>query len=130
LMNGYAMRALKYILWFMIIALGLFALYTWGTLTWVYSSGERAGYVQKFSNKGYVCKTWEGELLLVSMPGTLAEKFQFSVRDESVAKKINNSLGKRVKIDYKEHKGIPSTCFAETAYFVDNIQVLENQSPY
>jgi len=129
-MNGYAMRALKYILWFMIIALGLFALYTWGTLTWVYSSGERAGYVQKFSNKGYVCKTWEGELLLVSMPGTLAEKFQFSVRDESVAKKINNSLGKRVKIDYKEHKGIPSTCFAETAYFVDNIQVLENQSPY
>jgi len=114
----------------MIIALGLFALYTWGTLTWVYSSGERAGYVQKFSNKGYVCKTWEGELLLVSMPGTLAEKFQFSVRDESVAKKINNSLGKRVKIDYKEHKGIPSTCFAETAYFVDNIQVLENQSPY
>ena len=127
-MNGYAMRALKYILWFMIIALGLFALYTWGTLTWVYSSG--AGYVQKFSNKGYVCKTWEGELLLVSMPGTLAEKFQFSVRDESVAKKINNSLGKRVKIDYKEHKGIPSTCFAETAYFVDNIQVLENQSPY
>jgi len=130
LMNGYAMRALKYILWFMIIALGLFALYTWGTLTWVYSSGERAGYVQKFSNKGYVCKTWEGELLLVSMPGTLAEKFQFSVRDESVAKKINDSLGKRVKIDYKEHKGIPSTCFAETAYFVDNIQVLENQSPY
>ena len=130
MMNGYAMRALKYILWFMIIALGLFALYTWGTLTWVYSSGERAGYVQKFSNKGYVCKTWEGELLLVSMPGTLAEKFQFSVRDESVAKKINNSLGKRVKIDYKEHKGIPSTCFAETAYFVDNIQVLENQSPY
>jgi len=129
-MNGYAMRALKYILWFMIIALGLFALYTWGTLTWVYSSGERAGYVQKFSNKGYVCKTWEGELLLVSMPGTLAEKFQFSVRDESVAKKINDSLGKRVKIDYKEHKGIPSTCFAETAYFVDNIQVLENQSPY
>ena len=129
-MNGYAMRALKYILWFMIIALGLFALYTWGTLTWVYSSGERAGYVQKFSNKGYVCKTWEGELLLVSMPGTLAEKFQFSVRDESVAKKINNSLGKRVKIDYKEHKGIPSTCFAETAYFVDIIQVLVNQSPY
>jgi len=129
-MNGYAMRALKYLLWLLILAMGLFALYTWGTLTWVYSSGERAGYVQKFSNKGYICKTWEGELLLVSMPGTLAEKFQFSVRDESVAKKINDSMGKRVKIEYKEHKGIPSTCFADTAYYVDNIQVLENQSPY
>ena len=126
-MNAYAMRALKYLLGFLLLALCLFAFYTWGSLTWVYSSGERAGYVQKFSNKGYLCKTWEGELILVSMPGTQAEKFQFTVRDDNVAKKINASMGKRVKIDYKEHKGIPSTCFGETTYFVENIQVLQNQ---
>jgi hypothetical protein len=127
-MNAYIKRALKYVLGFLLVALCLLALYTWASLTWVYSSGERAGYVQKFSNKGYLCKTWEGELILVSMPGTQAEKFQFTVRDDNVAKKINASIGKRVKIDYIEHKGIPSTCFGETAYFVENIQVLQNQS--
>lgn len=103
----------------------LFALYTWASLSWVYSSGERAGYVQKFSLKGYVCKTWEGEIVLVSMPGTQAEKFVFTVKDKIVAKKVNDSLGKRVKIMYEEHKGIPSSCFGETAYFVQDLQVLE-----
>lgn len=103
----------------------LFGLYTWASLNWVYSSGERAGYVQKFSLKGYLCKTWEGEIVLVSMPGTQAEKFLFTVQDEAVAKKLNDSMGLRVKIHYQEHKGIPSSCFGETAYFVDDLIVLE-----
>ena len=102
----------------------LFSLYTWASLNWVYSSGERAGYVQKFSLKGYLCKTWEGEIVLVSMPGTQAEKFFFTVH-EAVAKKVNDSMGLRVKIHYQEHKGIPSSCFGETAYFVDELVVLE-----
>ena len=71
---------------------------------------------RNFSLKGYVCKTWEGELILVSMPGTQAEKFFFTVKDENVAKKINDSIGKRVKLLYEEHKGIPSSCFGETAF--------------
>ena len=116
---------LKYLILLIIIPLILFGLYTWGTLQWVYSSGERAGYVQKFSLKGYVCKTWEGEVVLVSMPGTQAEKFLFTVKDEAIAKQVNDSLGKRVKLVYEEHKGIPSSCFGETAYFVHGIQVLE-----
>ncbi len=103
----------------------LFSLYTWASLNWVYSSGERAGYVQKFSLKGYLCKTWEGEIVLVSMPGTQAEKFFFTVHDAAVAKKVNDSMGLRVKIHYQEHKGIPSSCFGETAYFVDDLIVLE-----
>ena len=116
---------LKYLILLIIIPIILFGLYTWGTLQWVYSSGERAGYVQKFSLKGYVCKTWEGEVVLVSMPGTQAEKFLFTVKDEAIAKQVNDSLGKRVKLVYEEHKGIPSSCFGETAYFVHGIQVLE-----
>jgi hypothetical protein len=91
----------------------------------VYSSGERVGYVQKLSEKGFVCKTFEGELVLVSMPGTQAEKFLFTVKDPEVAKKINESIGKRVSLTYEEHKGIPSTCFGETSYFVQNVAVMD-----
>ncbi len=124
-MLGNSKGLLKYVMWLVLIPIILFVLYTWATLSFVYSSGERAGYVQKFSLKGYVCKTWEGELVLVSMPGTQAEKFFFTVKEDDVAKKINDSLGKRVKIGYEEHKGIPSSCFGETAYFVKDIQFLE-----
>lgn len=118
-------KLFKLLLWLLIIPVGLFALYTWGSLKWVYSSGERAGYVQKFSEKGYVCKTFEGELVLVSMPGTQAEKFMFTVKNATIAKKINDSLGKRVRVTYEEHKGIPSSCFGETAYFVQDVQLLD-----
>ena len=116
---------LKVAIWALVIPIAVFVLYTWASLSWVYSSGERAGYVQKFSLKGYVCKTWEGEIVLVSMPGTQAEKFVFTVKDETVAKKVNDSLGKRVKIVYQEHKGIPSSCFGETPYFVNDVHFLE-----
>ncbi len=115
----------KWLLWALLLPIGLFALYTWAALSWVYSSGERAGYVQKLSEKGYVCKTYEGELILVSMPGTQAEKFQFTVRDKAVAKKINETVGKRVRLLYQEHKGIPLSCFGETGYFVQDVQLLD-----
>lgn len=108
-----------------VLPLLLLAAYTFITLNWVYSSGERAGYVQKFAHKGYVCKTWEGELILVSMPGTQAEKFNFTVRERAVADKVNASLGQRVKIIYEEHKGIPSRCFGDSAYFVQDLVFLE-----
>lgn len=103
----------------------LLAIYTWIVLNWSYSSGERAGYVQKFSNKGWVCKTWEGELAMVSMPGTMSEKFLFTVRDGSLAGKINQSLGKKVSLTYEQHRGIPTSCFGETEYFVTGIRLVE-----
>jgi hypothetical protein len=102
----------------------LFVLYTWSALQWSYSEGERAGYVQKFSKKGWICKTWEGELALVSMPGTVAEKFYFTVRDDVTAEYINQSLGKRVALRYQQHMGVPTTCFGETEYFVVAVKVL------
>ena len=98
--------------------------YTWLVLHWSYSTGERAGYVQKFSRKGWVCKTWEGEMALVSMPGTVAEKFYFSVRSDAVAKRINDSVGRRVSLTYEQHIGIPTSCFGETQYFVADIQAM------
>jgi len=103
----------------------VFALYTWSALTWSYSKGERAGYVQKFSKKGWICKTWEGELAMVSMPGTAPEKFPFTVRDDNVAQHINASLGKRVALKYQQHTGIPTSCFGETEYYIVGVRVLE-----
>ena len=90
-------------------------------LHWSYSSGERAGYVQKLSRKGWICKTWEGELALVSMPGTVVEKFAFSLRDDAIAAEVNASLGSRVTLHYEQHIGLPTSCFGETNYFITRV---------
>jgi len=119
--------------WLVAVLVGfglLFAAYTWIVLSWSYSEGERAGYVQKLSKKGWLCKTWEGELALVTMPGTVGEKFFFSVPDDAVAHKINESLGKRVTVTYEEHIGVPTTCFAETRHFVNNVRIIEDPAPH
>jgi hypothetical protein len=118
----------KMILWITVSLLAIIATfvgYAWVTLNWSFSTGERAGYVQKFSQKGWVCKTWEGELLMSPIPGTIPEKFLFSVRDDKVAQKLNTSMGKKVNLHYEQHKGVPTTCFAETEYFVTDIRILE-----
>jgi len=107
------------------VACALFAGYTWLVLNWSYSSGERAGYVQKFSQKGWLCKTWEGELAIVAIPGSLPEIFAFTVRDDKVAAEINAVMGKRVAIGYEQHVGVPSTCFGETGYYVSKVQAVE-----
>jgi hypothetical protein len=99
--------------------------FSWLTMHWSYSSGERAGFVQRLSRKGYICKTWEGEMAMVTMPGTISEKFQFTVSEDVTAAKLNASLGKRVTVHYQQHKWIPSSCFGDTEYFVTAVQVTE-----
>jgi len=118
----------KLLFWlFTAIALisALFAGYLWLALNWSYSKGERAGYVQKFSQKGWMIKTWEGELTLVAVPGSMPEKFFFTVRSDDLAKNINTSVGKRVAVSYEQHKGLPGNWFGDTEYFVKEIKVLE-----
>jgi hypothetical protein len=105
----------------LLVLAGGAAAWTWSTLAWSYSEGERVGYVQKFSRKGYLCKTWEGELAMVTIPGTTPEKFFFSVRGDAVAAEVNRSLGKRVALKYQQHLGVPTSCFGETEYFVDDV---------
>ena len=108
-----------------ILIIAGFAGYTWTTLHWSFSSGERAGYVQKFSHKGWICKTWEGELQLVPVPGATPEKFLFTVPDDAIAQKINDLMGRKVALHYEQHKGVPTSCFGETEYFVTNINAIE-----
>lgn len=105
----------------------LLAAYTWMALSFSYSEGERAGYLQKFSKRGWVCKTWEGELLLTALPGTIPEKFQFSVRDEAVARQLQAAAGKHILVTYSQHKGVPTDCFGETEYYADKV-VLSGQN--
>jgi hypothetical protein len=102
-------------------ALVLALLYTWLSLSFSYSDGDRAGFVLKLSRKGWICKTWEGEMQLVAVPGAVPEKFFFSVRDDAVVSQINAVLGKQVSAHYKQHIGVPSNCFGETQYYVDGV---------
>lgn len=107
-----------------VVALLLLAGYTWLALSWSYSQGERAGYLQKLSKKGFICKTWEGELSLIALPGAAPEKFFFTVPDDAVAAKLNQLTGSRVSLSYDEHIGIPSSCFGETGYFVKAVKLV------
>ena len=118
-------KVIKVLIGIVAVAVLLFATYTWLMLHWSYSTGERVGYVQKLSKKGWLCKTWEGEMALVSMPGTVAEKFRFTVHDEDVVKKINATVGSRVALDYQQHMGIPSSCFGDTQYFIVAVRVVD-----
>jgi hypothetical protein len=98
------------------------ALYVTAALSWSYSTGERAGFLQKISDKGWICKTWEGELSLVALPGSAPEKFLFTVRDAEVAKQVNAAVGKRVALTYAQHMGLPTSCFGDTEYFVVGVK--------
>ena len=101
----------------------------WLTLHWTYSEGERAGYVQKLSKKGWLCKTWEGELALVTMPGAIPEKFTFTIPDDTTAGRVNAFTGKRVVVHYQQHKFIPSSCFGDTEYFVVDVNSVNEPNP-
>lgn len=118
-------RWTKWLIIVLIAALILLALYTWLMLNWSYSNGERAGYVQKLSRQGWLVKTWEGELAMVNLPGTMPEKFYFSVRDDAVAERINASLGRRVALVYEQHVGIPTQFFGNTEYYIVDIKIIE-----
>jgi hypothetical protein len=109
----------------LVVAVVLLAAYIWVVLKWSYSSGERAGWVQKLSRKGWICKTWEGEMAMVSMPGSVAEKFFFTVRDDGIADEINKLMGRRVALHYEEKVGLPTSCFGETRHFVTKVTLVD-----
>lgn len=102
----------------LLLAVGLWTLFS---LNWRYSDGDRGGVVQKFSNKGWVCKTYEGELAMYVVPGMSPQIWEFSVRDKAVAEQLSGFVGERVQLHYSEHRGLPTRCFGETSYFVDRV---------
>ena len=116
---------MKFVLAGIVVILAGIGGFTWLTLHWSYSQGERAGYVQKLSKKGWICKTWEGEMAMVTVPGTLTEKFYFTVPSDAVAAKLNVNVGKRMALHYEQHRWVPTSCFGDTEYFVTDLRVMD-----
>src|SRR4029077_6094087 len=117
-----------FLLTLMVILPVVFAAWTWVALHFTYSSGARAGYMQKICKKGWICKTWEGELAMANLPGTMPQIFQFSTRDEAVAQQLTNLAGQRVALHYEQHRGIPTSCFGETEYFISQVTPVTDAS--
>ncbi len=99
-----------------------FGLWSWVSLNFVYSTGERAGFVQKFSKRGWVFKTWEGELAMVNLPGAMPEIFYFTVRDKNIVPFVESTMGNRVVLTYNQHRGVPPRIFGDTPYFVNRVR--------
>ena len=116
---------LKKFFWILVVPALVIAGYFAVVLRWNYATGERAGWVQKLSKKGWLCKTWEGEMAMVSLPGTMPEKFPFTVWDDKVADSINKVIGKRVSLHYEQKVGLPTTCFGDTRYYVTHVTAVE-----
>lgn len=104
----------------------LFALWTFATLRYTYSSGPRVGYNQKISRKGWVCKTWEGELAMSNVPGQAPEVFRYTVRSDSLARQVLALAGQRVALTYEEHRGVPTSCFGDTDYFATAVRAVND----
>jgi hypothetical protein len=104
----------------LVLAVLLVALWTWFALSWSYSEGERAGVLQKFSKKGWLCKTYEGELAMYVVGGVAPQIWYFSTRDEELAKQFSAAVGEQIRLHYSEHRGVPTSCFAETPYFAES----------
>jgi hypothetical protein len=113
-----------YLVCIVIAALVLVTLYTLFMLWWSYSDGERAGVLQKFSKRGWICKTYEGELAMYIVGGVAPQIWDFSVRDEATAAALSKAVGRKVRLHYTEHPGLPTSCFAETDYFVDKVEIV------
>ena len=120
-----ARRSFRTYLWGgLAVVILLFVSYTWLMLTWSYSDGERAGVLQKFSKRGWVCKTSEGELAMYVVGGIAPQIWHFSVRDPHVVQQLHGAVGQQVRLHYAEHRGLPTNCFGETDYFVTGVEVV------
>jgi hypothetical protein len=107
-----------------LLAIAIGGAWTWFTLSWSYSEGERAGVLQKFSRKGWICKTYEGELAQYIVGGVAPTIWYFSTRDADLARELSKNVGRQVRVHYSEHRGVPSNCFAETPYFAESFTLV------
>lgn len=120
-------RRTKFILYFVVLPILVFIFYVFSALNWSYSDGYRAGILQKFSKKGFICKTWEGEVQQSVVTGVAPVFWQFSVRNDAVATQLGGMVGQKVNLHYREHIGLPTSCWAETTYFVDSVSVVKDE---
>jgi len=117
----------KFFIWTVIIVLLFLGAFVYWKFYFTYSEGNRAGLMQKFSHRGTIFKTYEGELVLSSVESNrnvalASEKFFFSVSDKNLATKIGNLEGHMVVVHYRQKNGI-LPWRGETEYIVDSVKV-------
>jgi hypothetical protein len=117
----------RFIIWFSIILLVFLGLFVYWKYFYTYSEGYRAGLLQKFSYRGTIFKTYEGEIILSTITSTrdvtlASEKFFFTVSDEKVASQFNQLEGRLIVVHYTEKKG---RLFwrGDSRYIVDSVRV-------
>jgi hypothetical protein len=115
----------RLVIWTLVLAIVLGGTWTWFSLNWSYSEGERAGILQKFSRKGWLCKTYEGELALYIVGGVAPQIWHFSTRDPTLAAELSKNVGQDMRLQYSEHRGVPTNCFAETPYFASGFTLIK-----
>ncbi|WP_129781040.1 hypothetical protein [Peristeroidobacter soli] len=115
----------RLVIWALVLLIVLGGAWTWFSLNWSYSEGERAGILQKFSRKGWLCKTYEGELALYIVGGVAPQIWHFSTRDPKLAEELSKAVGQDLRLQYSEHRGVPTNCFAETPYFASGFTVIQ-----
>jgi hypothetical protein len=117
----------KFVLYFLLIVMLVLGSFIYWKYYFTYSDGYRAGLLQKFSRKGNVFKTYEGEMILSSVQSnanvTIAsEKFFFSVTDKNIALQLEKIQGESIVVHYLEKNGaFPWN--GESYYFVDSVRV-------
>lgn len=125
--RGFARRHWGKLTLLVVLGLPLAGVGVWSAvaLRYTYSSGTRTGWVQKLSKKGWVCKTWEGELAMATAPGVSPQIFTFTIRKDSLARALARDMGTgRVAVEYDEHRGVPTSCFGDTPYFVTGYRLV------
>jgi hypothetical protein len=113
----------------LLVPIALFALWTWGTLSWSYSEGDRGGVLQKFSRKGWVCKTYEGEMAQYVVRGMAPQIWYFTTRDDALAERLSKAVGQNIQLRYSEHRGVPTSCFGDTPYYAENFAIMSEPPP-
>ena len=117
-------KVIRTILILVVLGLGIFFYWKYA---FTYSNGNRFGLLQKFSQRGTLFKTYEGEMVLSSVRSNqnvplASEKFFFSVRNKSVAQQLMNMQGQYVTVHYKEKNGtLPWQ--GDSKYIVDSVKI-------
>lgn len=125
--TGTVRKTRKVFKWLLSIILIFLVLFVYWKYFYTYSEGYRAGLLQKFSNKGTIFKTYEGEMILSSVASTrdvalASEKFLFTVTNKSLVRQFDTLQGENVIVHYKQKNG---SVFwrGDTKYLVDSISV-------
>jgi hypothetical protein len=117
-------RLFKWLLFLIVIIAGVFIYWKF---FYTYSEGYRAGLLQKFSNKGTIFKTYEGEMILSSVSSSrdialASEKFLFTVTNKTLIREFDTLQGEMVIVHYRQ-KNAAVFWRGDSQYLVDSVKI-------